>query len=130
METAIKCSAIAITAILCGGMLKDVKSAFSVYAVLLAGIAVILSSLNVLPAVTDFASRISQHIPELGNACEILFKVCGIMFVTRICAQTCRDCGEGGLGVKLELLGNLLSVVSALPLLETVFSLISGLLKV
>ncbi|MBR6740767.1 MAG: hypothetical protein IKM04_06855 [Clostridia bacterium] len=129
MEIAVKYSAVAIVAILCGSMLKDIKSPFSTYVVLVAGIGIIIACLNVLPAVMGFADRISSDLPELSQGIEVVFKVCGITFVTRICAQTCRDCGEGGLGMKLELLGNLLAVVLSLPLIETVFLLITGLLK-
>lgn len=65
---------------------------------------------------------------KLDESFSVSVKALGISYITYISAEICRDCGEGGMATKLELLGKLEIMLLALPLIKKVFSLGIGLL--
>lgn len=128
METALRYSAVAVAAVICALILKEAKSGFSLYVIMFAGIGILGALINVIPAIKEFAAKAAAYAPELNEGWSALLKTVGITLVTRLAGQTCRDCGEGSLAMKLEMLGTLLAVVTALPLAEAVLSIIAELL--
>jgi len=55
-------------------------------------------------------------------------KVVGISVVTRIGTEICRSAGEGGIAAFVEMAGTLLSLAAALPLVNEVVELLTGLM--
>ena len=56
-----------------------------------------------------------------------LLKVGGISLLTDFAAQTCRDAGEDGLALKVELAGRVMLIALALPVMEALLSHILSL---
>lgn len=56
-----------------------------------------------------------------------LLKVGGISLLMDFSAQTCRDAGEDGLALKVELAGRIMLIVLALPVIHTLLSQIMSL---
>lgn len=56
-----------------------------------------------------------------------LLKVAGISLLMDFAAQTCRDAGEEGLAVKVELAGRVMLLTLALPVMDTLLSCILSL---
>ena len=54
---------------------------------------------------------------EYGN---ILFKSLGICFVTQFASDSCRDSGETSLASKIEFVGKISVIITALPLFKIV----------
>lgn len=59
----------------------------------------------------------------------ILLKAVGICFITGIAADLCRDSGEQALASAAELWGRVSLLVLALPLIDSLLSLITGVLS-
>ena len=51
-----------------------------------------------------------------------LLKVAGISLLMDFAAQTCRDAGEDGLALKVELAGRVMLIALALPVMESLLS--------
>ena len=56
-----------------------------------------------------------------------LLKVAGISLLMDFAAQTCRDAGEDGLALKVELAGRVMLIALALPVMEVLLSHILSL---
>ena len=56
-----------------------------------------------------------------------LLKVAGISLLLDFSAQTCRDAGEDGLALKVELCGRVMLIALALPVMEALLSQIMSL---
>ncbi len=60
---------------------------------------------------------------------SFLLKAVGIVLVTQLTADTCRDAGEGALAAKAELVGRVLLLMLSLPLLRQVLALATSLIS-
>ena len=60
----------------------------------------------------------------------LLFKALGIAVLTQICAQMCRECGEGGIASGVELVGKIEILLLCIPLIEELLSLAQELLQI
>ena len=91
---------------------------------LLAGTALLLvlaprlqEAVATLRALTNYAAR-----PE-GQTATVL-KLLGVGFAAEFAAQACRDAGEEGLALRVELAGKVLLMVLCAPMLEQMARLI------
>lgn len=58
-----------------------------------------------------------------------VLKAAGICLVTQLTADTCRDAGETALAAKAELVGRVLLMVVAIPLYESMLTLVSSVIS-
>lgn len=73
-------------------------------------------------------SELSDYIEEFGIPSEYIttmLKVTGIVYLIQFAAETCRDSGEGAIAAKTELAGRVMILVICLPVIKTVFELIT-----
>ena len=56
-----------------------------------------------------------------------LLKVCGVSLMMDFSAQTCRDAGEEGLAVKVEMGGRVILLTLALPFMQALLQQIMSL---
>jgi len=57
-----------------------------------------------------------------------VFQTVGIGILTRLAADICKDAGQAAIASTLELAGTVAALYIALPLMQTVFQMIGGLL--
>ena len=74
------------------------------------------------------------HLLETLSGAEewisLPLKGLGIAFLTQVCADICRDSGEGGIASGVELVGKIEILLLCLPLLERILALARELLGV
>ena len=111
----------AILSTVVGVVIKHLKPEFSPF-VRIAG-SVVVSTLAVsiiLPIVTYITSLFEgSSLGEYGGA---VIKALGIALLTQICADICRDSGEGSAASGVELMGRLEILLLCLPMLEGILS--------
>ena len=78
----------------------------------------ILGRINALVAITDAATYAS-----------IILRALGIALICELCAQLCRDLGEGGLAVGVSLFGRLEILLLSLPLIDQILEIAKELLE-
>ena len=83
----------------------------------------------------DAITRLMGFIESLSDTAQlspailsIVMKTVGIAILTKISADVCRDAGQSSVASGLELTGAAAALYVALPLMETVFSMINDLL--
>lgn len=102
-------------------VIKYLKPEFSPF-VRIAG-SVVVSTLAIsiiLPIVTYITSLFEGS--SLGEYGGIVIKALGIALLTQICADICRDSGEGSAASGVELMGRLEILLLCLPMLENILS--------
>ncbi len=80
-------------------------------------------------AAVALINPISEYINELSNTADygqyikIMMKSLGIALATSTSSDICRDCGEGAIASKVELVGKCGIMLVALPLIKSLLTL-------
>lgn len=96
----------------------------------------VATTLSALSLILSLAVTVLNYVQELaagtdaltGDAWPILLKSLGIAFLTETAASICRDSGESGLAVWVEMAGKLEILLLAFPLIRTVLDTVTNLL--
>ena len=89
-----------------------------------------LAALMVLPQLTQIIDGVVSlaNIGGVGDAyIAQLLKIGGISLLMDFAAQTCRDAGEDGLALKVELAGRVMLIALSLPVMQTLLTQILSL---
>lgn len=82
---------------------------------------------NILPIFNHIKSLINVAcIPE--KYISMLFKSLGICFLTQFASDSCKDAGEISLSSKIEMIGKMAVITTALPLFDELTQTALGLL--
>lgn len=118
---------LAMIALILSLLLKQWKSDF----LPLVRIAIsILFAFLILSAIAPLI-RYLQALLENTLASEyasLLFKALGLAILTQICAEICKESGEGGIASAIELVGKIEILVLALPLINDILALAKNLI--
>ena len=111
-------------AILCtvvGVVIKHIRPEFSPFVRIAGSVAVSVLALSVILPIITYLRSLFDSV-SFGEYGGIVVKALGIAALTQICADICRDSGEGSAASGVELVGKLEIVVLCLPLIEDVLS--------
>ncbi len=89
-----------------------------------------LAVLMVVPQLSDIVSGVTSLASTGGvqdSYMAQLLKVGGISLLMDFSAQTCRDAGEDGLALKVELAGRVVLIALALPVMQALLGQILAL---
>ena len=98
--------------------------------VALAGGAVIL--LSIIAKVSGVAAALSSVAASgglEGESVAVIVKAIGIAYTTQIAAALCRDLGETALAVKTELIGRIMLMTLAVPLILKITEMLTELVR-
>ena len=111
-------------AILCtvvGVVIKHIRPEFSPFVRIAGSVAVSMLALSIILPIITYLRSLFDSV-SFGEYGGIVVKALGIAALTQICADICRDSGEGSAASGVELIGKLEIVVLCLPLIEDVLS--------
>lgn len=121
-------AALAIVAALCAVVVRKQAPEIAMVLVLL-GAAVILSwSFSAVSGVKAMMDSLRKAAGLSPAVVAPVIKTVGVAILTRFAAEICRDAKEGGLAAFVETAGAAVALFLAVPLLETVLNMITGLL--
>ena len=123
-----KLAAVAVTAALCATVVRKTAPEVSMVLALAAGALILASSLDALNAVVETMNELSDTAGLSPALLSPVLKTAGIAVMIRVAGEVCRDAKEGGLAAFLEIAGSAAALLTAIPLLKTVLSMITGLL--
>lgn len=89
-----------------------------IFGTLLWGMASLLDQLSALFA--------EQGIREYA---DVMLRALGICILSRVCCEVCRDCGEGGLALGVELSGRAAILSLCLPFVGEILSMAAEILE-
>lgn len=121
-------TAVAVIAALAALILRQRVPELAVALALATGCLLLGRALEAAAGVRGLADSLAQTAGLSTQVWGPVWKTVGIGIVTRLGAAVCRDAGEGGVAAFLETAGAALALFTALPLVETVFDTLEGLL--
>ena len=128
MEDMGRIAALAVVTALCAVVVRKQAPGIAMAMVLL-GVAMILrGSLSAISAVRTMLEELREAAGLSPAVVAPVIKTVGVAILTRFAAEICRDAQEGGLASFVETAGAAVALFLALPLLETVRAMITGLL--
>ncbi|MCL1821040.1 MAG: stage III sporulation AC/AD family protein [Oscillospiraceae bacterium] len=89
-----------------------------------------LLSAAVLTEIINWLREMAESFGLEGTVFETLIKVLGISLIIRITADLCRDAEEKGIATAVEVGGTALAIFIAMPLFNSVLTLIKSILPV
>ncbi len=123
-----KLSALAVVAALCALTLRGKVPELAVVLALAAGVLLLGQAVDAMAAVRGLTDSLAHTAGLSPNVWQPVWKTVGIGVMTRLSSAVCKDAGEGGVAAFLETAGTALALLTALPLIETVFDTLSALL--
>ena len=81
-----------------------------------------LVAVALIEPITDYINEISQA-SDYSAYVKVMMKSLGIALISSSGADICRDCGEGAVGAKVELVGKCAILLVALPLIKSLLTL-------
>ena len=128
MEDMGRIAALAVVTALCAVVVRKQAPGIAMAMVLL-GVAMILrGSFSAISAVRTMLEELREAAGLSPAVVAPVIKTVGVAILTRFAAEICRDAQEGGLASFVETAGAAVALFLALPLLETVLAMITGLL--
>lgn len=126
--TFVKVVGIAMVAVVCYNVLKNVKPELSVGIIIAAG-AVILAMLTeeVADSVTTF-NVITEKSGLSTQTFTSVIKIIGIGYVAEYASAVCEDGGSKSLGQKIQFAGKITVFLLAVPIIINVFNVIENIL--
>ncbi len=128
MEIMTKAAALAVTALLCAGVVRRGAQEFSVLLVLAAGTGIFVLAAEAMGQVLEHMEHMSKLAQIEETVLRPVVKTTAISILTKITGELCRGGGEGGLAAFVETAGTMLALWVALPLAEGVLELMGQLL--
>jgi len=83
---------------------------------------------ELIGAIVHFAETLNDAAGLSPALLGPVLKTVGIGILTRLAADICKDAGQGAIASTVELAGTVAALYIALPLMQTVFQMIGGLL--
>ena len=123
-----KLSALAVTAALCGVVLRKRVPELALVLTLAAGALLLGEAVGALATVRGMADSLARTAGLPPEVWKPVWKTVGIGVVARLSAAVCRDAGEGSAAAFLETAGSALALLASLPLVEAVFDTLSSFL--
>ncbi|MDI3299475.1 MAG: stage III sporulation protein AD [Bacillota bacterium] len=119
---------IGLTVVVLLGVLRHQQSAVATLLSLGAGVLLLLVVLpyfgQVVGLISELAARSSVNLAFVG----VLLRVIAIAYLVQLAADVARDAGESAVASRIELAGQLLVLVLAVPILRSVIQAVLGLL--
>lgn len=128
MELLLKIAAGAVSAALCAAVLRRNGAEFAVVVMLAAGIWVMSIAVQALGEVLSSLGRLARIAQMDAELIEPVIKIVGLSVITRVSGEVCRAAGEGGIAAFVEVAGTFLALAAALPLVNAVVEMVSGML--
>ncbi len=126
MEEAIRYSALAVVAALLSLLLKKNEPAIASILGWTGAVGIGLAAVAAIGVVAAYLRETEQLLQTGQGTVQLLIRIAGITVVTQGAAQMCRDAGQGTLAGQVELLGNILSMVQTIPLLQTLLTVLQS----
>lgn len=117
-----------VTAIL-SCIVRQFNNAAGMNVALAGGAFILLSIIAKVSGVAAALSSVAASGGLEGESVAVIVKAIGIAYTTQIAAALCRDLGETALAVKTELIGRIMLMTLAVPLILKITEMLTELVR-
>lgn len=125
----IKIAGIALAVIFCSLVLKQNNSVYSVMISIIGGVLIFAIVSDKISSVLSSIIDLSSSINGAYSYIKLMIKVLGVILVSQLLSDICRDNGESALSSMVEISARMITISMVIPLFENVISIVTGLLK-
>lgn len=108
-------------------VLKGIKAEYALCVGAAGGVILLFYALGAVRPIAEFINEITADSPY-SSYYLILLKATGVAFLTHSAAEICRDCGEGSVGNKVEMIGKLSIIILSLPVIKKLIEMAKELM--
>jgi stage III sporulation protein AD len=109
-------------------LLKQIKPEYSIIAIVVGGIILVLYIVNSLINVFSFFSDVVNKTGIDGDLFLLLVKIIGIGYLIEFAVGVCNDSGHSSIGDKIVIAGKIMIFIISMPIITNLFNLILDLL--
>ncbi len=114
---------------MCSIIVKEHNKNFALVISVSGAILLFCTVSNKISEIFSSLMNLSQSVPSGVTYVKLMLKVLCIVIVTQLTVDICRDNGENALASFTELAAKVFVLSLVMPLLETVISMVVGLVK-
>lgn len=127
--TIFKIVGLALAALTVVLVLRAYRPELAVQAAIAAGVVLLLIAITELSGVMGMIDTIVAKYGLSSENIKVVLKVIGIAYLAQFAAQTCRDANEGAIASKVELVGRILIITVAVPVVFSILDVLGTLLN-
>lgn len=120
---------ISFCVLMCSIIVKEHNKNFALVISVSGAILLFCTVSNKISEIFSSLMNLSQSVPSGVTYVKLMLKVLCIVIVTQLTVDICRDNGENALASFTELAAKVFVLSLVMPLLETVISMVVGLVK-
>ena len=128
MEEIIKIIGIGLIALVIVIILKQYKPEYALYVSIIAGILILVISLQKMGAIVNLIQSISEKAGINGEFLSILLKITGIAILTEFAVSVCKDSGESAIASKIEMGSKVIIISMSIPIISSLLELMISIL--
>ena len=127
MSMTLKVIVMAVTALLCAGLLKGKNGNAALYVAIAAIVAITVGILPQLREIYAVWLSLTEKTGLDKSFFSPLIKTVGIAAACRTASDLCKDNGEKALGTQIEVAGAAAGMICSVPLIEKILEMIGAL---
>ena len=128
MSEIIKIVGIGMIALITIIIIKQYRPEFAIYISIIAGIAILLISLQKLETIISLIQSVADKSGVNGKFLSILLKITGIAILTEFAVSICKDSGESAIASKIEIGSKVIIISMSIPIISSLLELMINIL--
>ncbi len=109
-------------------LIKDIKPEIAIITGVAAGILIFIITVNMLMEIISVFVALIDKTGVSSTAVSAMLKIIGVGYLTEFAQGICEDSGSKSLGDKIVFGGKIIILYLSLPIIRTLFEIITGLL--
>jgi stage III sporulation protein AD len=109
-------------------VLKEYKKEYAIYASLIGGAILLLSSFETIKEIVNFLTKISEKTSYNSEFITLLIKITGISILVEYTVSICKDCGETAIANKVDFAGKIIIISMSIPIISLSLTTLLNLL--
>ena len=128
MGDIIKIIGIGMIAVIVIIILKQYRPEFAIYISIIAGIIILIMSIQKMEGIITLIQSISKKAGVNGEFLTILLKITGIAIISEFAISICKDSGESAMASKVEMGSKVIIIWMSIPIISSLLELMVNIL--
>ena len=128
MSDIIKIIGIGIIAVILIIILKQYKPEFAIYISIIAGVIILIMSIQKMEEIITLIRSISEKAGVNGKFLSIILKITGIAILSEFAISICKDSGESAIASKVEMGSKVIIIWMSIPIISSLLELMVNIL--
>jgi len=128
MSEVIKIIGIGMISLIIIIIIKQYRPEFAVYISIIAGILILVISLQKMGEIVSLIKSISDKAGINGEFLKIILKITGIAILAEFAVSVCKDSGESAIASKIEMGSKVIIISMSIPIISSLLELMLNIL--